>query len=443
MHHLIKYFYTILLFLFFIAPTKAKEVFPDGTTIPKWFQENHSLPIEKLGKRYIITDYSIANDSTLLQTEQIQHVIDKAAYEGGGVIVIPKGTFLTSSLFFKQGTHLYLEDGAILKGSDDISHFPVVETRVEGQTLNYFAALINADGINGFSISGKGTINGNGLRYWKSFWQRRAVNPDCTNMDELRPRLVYISNCKNVQISGINLINSPFWTTHFYKCEYVKLLNLYIYSPHSPVKAPSTDAIDIDACQNLLIKDCYMAVNDDAIALKGGKGPKADLDPNNGSNINIIIEDCTFGFCHSALTFGSESIYDRNIIMRRCTIEEQAQRLLWLKMRPDTPQHYEYIAVEDIKGNAINFLYIQPWTQFFDMKGENNMPISRANHVSMRNIDLECENIFNVGISEQYELSDFLLENLRIHATKNSKIEKEYIKNLTLENITINNKVIY
>ena len=192
MHHLIKYFYTILLFLFFIAPTKAKEVFPDGTTIPKWFQENHSLPIEKLGKRYIITDYSIANDSTLLQTEQIQHVIDKAAYEGGGVIVIPKGTFLTSSLFFKQGTHLYLEDGAILKGSDDISHFPVVETRVEGQTLNYFAALINADGINGFSISGKGTINGNGLRYWKSFWQRRAVKPDCTNMNEHLTRLVYI-----------------------------------------------------------------------------------------------------------------------------------------------------------------------------------------------------------------------------------------------------------
>ena len=47
MHCICKCFNTILLLLFFIVPTKAKEVFPDGTTIPKWFQENHQLPIEK------------------------------------------------------------------------------------------------------------------------------------------------------------------------------------------------------------------------------------------------------------------------------------------------------------------------------------------------------------------------------------------------------------
>ena len=58
-----------------------------------------------------------------------------------------------------------------------------------------------------------------------------------------------------------------------------------------------------------------MSVNDDAIALKGGKGPKADLDPNNGENRNILIEDNTFGFCHSVLTCGSESIHNYNIII--------------------------------------------------------------------------------------------------------------------------------
>ncbi len=85
-----------------------------------------------------------------------------------------------------------------------------------------------------------------------------------------------------------------------------------------------------------------MSVNDDAIALKGGKGPWADRVPNNGANTNIIIEDCEFGFCHSALTCGSEAIHNRNIIMRNCHVSE-ASRVLWLKMRPDTPQLYEYI----------------------------------------------------------------------------------------------------
>ncbi|MDF1511901.1 glycosyl hydrolase family 28 protein, partial [Robertmurraya sp. DFI.2.37] len=100
------------------------------------------------------------------------------------------------------------------------------------------------------------------------------------------------SHSNNVQLSGVRLINSPFWTTHLYKCNHIKLLNLYIFSPEKPVKAPSTDAIDIDVCSNVLVKNCYMSVNDDAIALKGGKGPWADQDPNNGGNSNIIIEDC-------------------------------------------------------------------------------------------------------------------------------------------------------
>jgi polygalacturonase len=130
-----------------------------------------------------------------------------------------------------------------------------------------------------------------------------------------------------VQLSGVRLTNSPFWTTHLYKCEKVKLLDLYIFSPEKPVKAPSTDAVDIDACTYIHIKDCYMSVNDDAVALKGGKGPLADKDETNGGNRNIIIEDCTFGFCHSALTCGSESIHNRNIIFRRCKIN-RAQRLL-------------------------------------------------------------------------------------------------------------------
>lgn len=417
----------------------ASEIFPDGTPIPEWFREHRVVSIKELGKQYCITNYGVQNDSTILQTERIQAVIDKAAQEGGGVICIPKGTFLSGSLFFRPRTHLYLEKGATLKGSDDISHFDVIDTRLEGQNLTYFAALVNVIGVDGFTLLGEGKINGNGLRFWKSFWLRRQVNPQCTNLEELRPRLVYIADSKDVQLSGGRLENSPFWTTHLYRCENVKLLNLSIFAPHSPVKAPSSDAIDIDVCKNVLVKGCYMSVNDDAIALKGGKGPWADQDKvNNGSNLNIIIEDCVWGFCHSALTCGSESIHNRNILVRRCRVEH-AQRLLWLKMRPDTPQNYEYIQLEDITGSAINFLFAQPWTQFFDLKDRKDVPYSYSSHVTMRNIQLDCDVLFAVKKDEtQYKLSDFLFENLKITARKSGEICKDYIHNLQIRNVTVN-----
>lgn len=417
----------------------ASEIFPDGTPIPEWFREHRVVSIKELGKQYCITNYGVQNDSTILQTERIQAVIDKAAQEGGGVICIPKGTFLSGSLFFRPRTHLYLEKGATLKGSDDISHFDVIDTRLEGQNLTYFAALVNVIGVDGFTLSGEGKINGNGLRFWKSFWLRRQVNPQCTNLEELRPRLVYSADSKDVQLSGVRLENSPFWTTHLYRCENVKLLNLSIFAPHSPVKAPSSDAIDIDVCKNVLVKGCYMSVNDDAIALKGGKGPWADQDKvNNGSNLNIIIEDCVWGFCHSALTCGSESIHNRNILVRRCRVEH-AQRLLWLKMRPDTPQNYEYIQLEDITGSAINFLFAQPWTQFFDLKDRKDVPYSYSSHVTMRNIQLDCDVLFAVKKDEtQYKLSDFLFENLKITARKSGEICKDYIHNLQIRNVTVN-----
>jgi len=419
-------------------PFFADNLFPDGTPIPDWFNQNEIVDINTLGKHYRITDYGVVNDSTILQTEIIQAVIDLAHQNGGGVIIVPKGIFLSGALFFKPTTHLYLEKEAVLKGSDDISNFPILPTRIEGQSIHYFAALINADNIDGFTISGEGTINGNGLRYWKSFWLRRQVNPQCTNIEELRPRLVYISNSKNIQISGVTLMNSPFWTTHLYKCERVKLLDLHVSSPEKPVKAPSTDAVDIDACTDVHIKNCYMSVNDDAVALKGGKGPLADKDENNGANRNIIIEDCTFGFCHSALTFGSESIHNYNVILRRCRVN-RAMRLLWLKMRPDTPQNYEYVRVEEITGNVSSFLYIKPWTQFFDLQGRKEIPLSYSSNVTMRNISLECDTFFDVNQSDQYILSDFRFENLDIQ-TKKPDIHKDYISNFIIKDVRINGK---
>ena len=408
---------------------KVVELFPDGTEIPEWFRQNEPVDLEKLGKKYVLTEHEIFADGRL-HTEEIQALIDKAAANGGGVIVIPRGTYMTGGLHFKQGTHLYLEDGATLMGSDFIGDYPLGKTRIEGETCTYFGALINADGLDGFTISGKGVIDGNGLRYHKQFWLRRKWNRQCTNKDEQRPRLVYVSNCKNVQIEGVKLQNSAFWTTHIYNSENVKLLNLSIYSLSEPnhAKGPSTDAIDLDVVKNVLVKGCYMSVNDDAIAMKGGKGPWAD-DPTksegNGGNENVIIEDCTYGFCHGCLTCGSESIYNHNII-------------LWLKMRPDTPQRYEYITVENITGSVGQFIYIQPWTQFYDLKDRKDPPMSYSDHITMRNCQMEVGTFFNVrSQDDQYKLSNFHFENLDLKVKKNATFNQQYVDGFVVKNVNL------
>jgi len=421
------------------AKKKPKpQLWPDGTPISEWFMDTTKVDVNTLGKQYVITDYGVVRDSTRLQTEAIQRVIDMAAGNGGGVVVIPEGTFLTGALFFKQGTHLYVKKGGTIKGIDAIKYYPIKKTRIEGQTIDYFCALINADGIDGFTIAGEGTINGNGLRFWEEFWIRRKYNRQCTNLEALRPRLVYISNCKNVQVQDVHLINSPFWTNHIYRCEKVKYIGCTIYAPHEPQesKAPSSDALDIDVCKDVLVHGCNISVNDDAVVLKGGKGTWADQDPNNGPSSNVLVQHCNYGFVHGCVTLGSESLHDWNVILRDCHVEE-ASNVLWLKMRPDTPQHYEYVTVENLTGNCKNFLLVRPWTQFYKPEQRDDMPLSQCNNITMRNINMKCADFFAVNLSEKFALKDFTFENINVSDEKGA-FDPNLIPGTVTKNVVIN-----
>ena len=392
---------------------------PDGSRMDDWFLQSGKVDVAQLGRQYVITDYGVSTDSTLVQTTLIQHVIDLCADKGGGVVVIPEGTFLSGALFFPQGTHLHVIGR--LKGSDRIADFPVMLTRIEEETCKYFPALLNAYDVDGFTITGHGTIDGNGLRYWQDFWLRRQWNPACTNKDSQRPRLTYIANSKHVTIQDVHLVNSPFWTNHVYKSHHIRYIDCYIYAPTEGIweqdaakGAPSSDAIDIDACTDVVVRGCYMHVNDDAVVLKGGKGTWADMDATNGDNQRILIEECTYGRVHGCLTLGSESLHNRNVILRRCKTTN-ADRVLWLKMRPDTPQHYEYITVENITGHCGRFLFVHPWTQFYKPEKRDDMPLSQCNHIVMRNIQVETPVMLDVEPSDKYKLTDFWLEGQQVY----------------------------
>ena len=392
---------------------KKAELWPDGTTMEAFFADTTKVNVISKGRQYVITDYGVSMDSAVVQTEAIQRVIDRCAEEGGGIIVIPHGTFLSGSLFFKAGTSLLVRGK--LKGSDRIMDFRLTKTRMEGQTLQYFSALVNADHNDGFTIAGNGYIDGNGMAYWQEFWLRRRYNKDCTNLEAMRPRLVYISNST---VQDVHLHNSPFWTNHLYRCERARYLDCHIYAPTEGVRipeddktygAPSSDAIDLDVCHDVLISGCYMHVNDDAVVIKGGKGTWADQNPDNGPSYNILITDCHYGKVHGCLTVGSESLHDWNIVLQNIQVDN-ASRVLWLKMRPDTPQHYEKIHVKNIHGRCGSFLVVRPWTQFYAPGDRKDMPLSQCNDVRVCDIDMHCDKFFNVGTSDKYALQRFTFE---------------------------------
>ena len=409
--------------------------FPDGTSIDSWFNENPQIELSNLGEQFFVTDYQILDDGKE-HTKEFQDLIDKVFTLGGGVIVVPKGTFITGALFFKQGVNLYLEKGAVILGSEDISLYPNRETRIEGQTRIYTPALINADNVDGFIIAGKGVIDGNGCHWWKEFWDAYKEDNNCSNLLNGRPRLIYISNSKNCVIRGLKLQNSAFWTSHIYKSHHIKFIDCSFYSPKEPIPSPSGDAIDIDACHDILIKNCYMEVNDDAIALKGGKGVYADLDPNNGPNERIIIEDNEFGFCHSVLTCGSESIHNRNIIVRDNKING-AWQLTHFKLRPDTPSLYEYISIENINGTLTgSFIILNPWTQYAVSIDREDMPISKVEHISYKNCHLEAGIFFNVSKGNNYLIDDLSFSDIEV-ITNDKGIDMNNINNVKIKNVVI------
>lgn len=408
--------------------------FPDGSPIDGWFLKDKNVDVQKLGKEYFVTDYGIMPNSKN-NTQKVQELIDTIHNNGGGVLVFPTGEFLVGALFFKEGVHLCVKKGCVLKGSDDISDYPILKTRIEGETCLYVSALINVDGVSSFCAFGGGAIDGNGEKSWKAFWKRREWNPECTNKDEQRARILYISNSSNITITDLEFRNSQFWATHIYNSNHVCYEKVSFFAPTSPVAAPSSDAIDIDVCTDVLIKNCYFEVNDDAIALKGGKGQFADKDPLNGKNDRIIVEDCNFGFCTSCITFGSESIHSRNIIFRRAKVDKPLT-VLQIKVRLDTPQIFENVKIEDVVGRAYYFVTFKSWSQFFKLTEGANIPQKSFKDIVVDGVDVECETCFNCDVDKNFcDICNMSFTNMDI--TKTNTSSKENYEDFLLVNVKL------
>ena len=363
-----------------------------------------------------------------VETSELQQRIDALATAGGGTLRIGPGVHQAGALFFKPGVDLHLEKGAVLVGRDDAASYPKRETRIEGETCEYYPALINADHCDGFRISGTGTIDGHGANTWEEFWRKLAEakerGEDFPNKALMRPRVLYVSNSKNVEVSGVTLKNSKFWTSHFYNCENVQIRGCTIIaevlknSNGNELKGPSTDAVDVDKCRNVCISNCLISVNDDGVAIKGGKGNWADdyvRYPENGPSENVLVTDCQFKWpTHSCLTLGSECPAATNIVMRNCRVEG-AGMLLNLKMRTDTPQRYHGVRVEGCTGSCDTVFSMKPWAQYARISRLEEELKSYASDVVITNCRLVVKEVRDVVRDDRfYEASEIRIDERRI-----------------------------
>jgi exo-poly-alpha-galacturonosidase len=268
----------------------------------------------KKPKRYIITSYGAIADATTINTIAIQKAIDACTAEGGGIVVIPKGIFLSGAIFLKKNVDLLIEKEGILKGSVNQSDYPQIATRWEGTEMKFTAALVNADSLKNIKIWGEGTIDGSGDG-WVLARQNRDTSRTTIRLG--RPRLIGIQNCRNVEIAGLKLHNQAVWCVHILYCEDVLIDDLNITAAHN---IPSSDGIDIDSSKKVRVRNCAIDVNDDCISIKSGKDEDG-LRINRPSE-DIIIQHCRFGYGHGGVAMGSETSGGiRNVLIKDCIAE--------------------------------------------------------------------------------------------------------------------------
>jgi polygalacturonase len=260
-------------------------------------------------KIFFANDYGAKPDGTTLSTAAIQKAIDAAAAANGTATLKP-GTYLTGSLFLKSGVTFDVPEGVTLTGSQDIKDFPELPTRIAGIEMTWPAAMINVRDQHDVTITGKGTVDGNGAVWWKVFHDTFTVYQPkglrwAADYDAKRVRLSLIQNSYNIHYGGgLTLKRSGFWTVQVLYSHNVTIDGLIIRN-NEDGHGPSTDGIDIDSSHDIDVSHADIDVNDDALCLKAGR----DFDGLrvNRPTENVKIHNSIIHRGAAAITIGSET----------------------------------------------------------------------------------------------------------------------------------------
>lgn len=258
---------------------------------------------------YKVTAYGAKNDGQTINTKAIQAAIDACAAKGGGIVSFDAGIYITGSIFLKKGVHLKIDKGVEIQGSQDITDYPEIDTRVAGIEMKWPAALINVLNQENIAITGDGLINARGKPFWDYYWNlRREYEPKglrwIVDYDAKRPRTILISSSADVTLKGLILQQAGFWTVQILYSQYVTVDGIVVRN-NIGGSGPSTDGVDVDSSSWVLIQNCDIDCNDDDFCLKAGR----DWD---GLRVNrpteyVVIRNCIARAGGGLLTLGSET----------------------------------------------------------------------------------------------------------------------------------------
>lgn len=339
-----------------------------------------SIPDNQLS----ILDCGGKGDAASLNTQAFEKAISQLSQKGGGHLIIPAGIYLTGPISLKSNIDLHLERNAVIVLTEDRAAH--IKTNKEtGVKEKRATPAITASKRENISITGEGTIDGNG-EWWRAVkrvkvsdveWnQFQSMGGTVTAKGDLwypfnlktqpnlastmeaqekyRNHLVRFTDCKNVLLQGITLLNSP--SFHFVptRCTNVIIDGITVKCPWN---AQNGDALDITCCKNVLIVNNTIDAGDDGICMKGGAGAKG---VQAGPCENINIQDNKVYHAHGGFVIGSEfSGGMKNILVRNNTFQGTDTGLRFksaVKRGGETENIYiDHIYMTDIASDAITF----------------------------------------------------------------------------------------
>lgn len=274
--------------------------------LPEWVSKVGARSEPKGRWTSSVDKFGAKADGASNSTRSIQQAIDECSKRGGGIVAFDKGEYVTGALFLKDNVNLQIDTGVTLLGSQDDADYPRMPTRVAGIEMTWPAALINVNNARNVKVSGGGTIDGRGQKWWSRYG---AVRKDydqrglrwAADYDAERVRLMVIWRSSDIQIENVSLKRSGFWTVQVVYSDHVTVDGVKI----SDNGGPSTDGVDIDSSSYVLVQHCDIDNNDDDICLKSGR----DSD---GLRVNrpteyVVIRDNLIRRGGGVVSFGSET----------------------------------------------------------------------------------------------------------------------------------------
>lgn len=441
----------------------------------KAFKE--SAKIEKQIKRtsfpkrtYLITDFGAQpNMPDEPCHEAINRAILTCSLNGGGTVVVPKGTFHTGPITLKSNVNFHVEEGAVLKFSTDQSlYFPAVITRWEGLDCYNARPLIYAYGETNIAITGKGTIDGQGSnetwwpmcgapRYgWKEGMvaqrnggrerllmygetstpvYKRIMKPE----DGMRPQLINLYSCNTVLIEDVTLLNSPFWVIHPLFCESLIVRGVHVFN-----RGPNGDGCDPESCKNVLIENCTFDTGDDCIAIKSGRNQ--DGRKWNIPSENIIVRGCFMKNGHGGGVIGSEiSGGYRNLFVENCRMDSpDLDRVIRIKTSTCRGGLIENVFVRNVTVGQYREAVLR-----INLQYENREKCNRGYAPTVRNVHLKnvtCEKsklgVLIIGLDDDKHVYNVSVEDSRFNNVKEGKNRISGAKDVTFKNLYINGELV-